>query len=117
MLGQSRPFLLISSYSRNEKAQVALKRNFPQVEIILGSVEDKINLENAVLKVKPDIIIHAAALKHVDTSEKQPIEMVNSNIIGSKNIIEVSKKVNVPITIGISTDKACNPNNPKSITK
>ena len=88
-----------------------MKRSFPQVEIILGSVEDKINLENAVLKVKPDIIIHAAALKHVDTSEKQPIEMVNSNIIGSKNIIEVSKKVNVPITIGISTDKACNPNN------
>ena len=101
----------IYSYSRNEKSQVALKRNFPQVEIILGSVEDKINLENAVLKVKPDIIIHAAALKHVDTSEKQPIEMVNSNIIGSKNIIEVSKKVNVPITVGISTDKACNPNN------
>lgn len=101
----------IYSYSRNEKSQVALKRNFPDVEIILGSVEDKINLENAVLKVKPDIIIHAAALKHVDTSEKQPIEMVNSNILGSKNIIEVSKKVNVPITVGISTDKACNPNN------
>ena len=55
----------IYSYSRNEKAQVALKRTFPKVEIILGSVEDKFNLENAVRSVKPDIIIHSAALKHV----------------------------------------------------
>ena len=69
-----------------------MKRNFPDVEIILGSVEDKINLENAVLKVKPDIIIHAAALKHVDTSEKQPIEMVNSNILGSKILLKYQKK-------------------------
>ncbi len=101
----------IYSYSRNEKSQVALKRAFPKVEIILGSVEDKFNLENSVRLVKPDIIIHAAALKHVDSAEKQPIEMVKSNIVGSKNIIEVSTKINVPITIGISTDKACNPNN------
>ena len=101
----------IYSYSRNEKSQVALKRAFPKVEIILGSVEDEFNLENSVRLVKPDIIIHAAALKHVDSAEKQPIEMVKSNIVGSKNIIEVSTKINVPITIGISTDKACNPNN------
>ena len=101
----------IYSYSRNEKSQVALKRSFPGVEIILGSVENKISLQNAILSVMPDIIIHAAALKHVDSAEKQPNEMVNSNIIGSKNIIELSKEMNVPITIGISTDKACDPNN------
>lgn len=101
----------IYSYSRNEKAQVALKRTFPKVEIILGSVEDRLNLENTIVKVKPDIIIHAAALKHVDSAEKQPMEMVKSNIIGSKNIIELTKKHDIPITIGISTDKACDPNN------
>jgi len=101
----------IYSYSRNEKAQVALKRAYPGVEIILGSVEDKLNLENILTKIKPDIIIHTAALKHVDSAEKQPLEMVKSNIIGSKNIIDLSKGLNIPITIGISTDKACNPNN------
>ena len=99
------------SYSRNEKSQVALKRKFPNVEIILGSIEDKLSLQNAVLKTTPDIVIHSAALKHVDTAEKQPIEMVKSNIIGSKNIIEVSKESKVKVTIGISTDKACNPRN------
>jgi len=101
----------IYSYSRNEKSQVALKRAFPEIDIILGSVEDKHDLNNAIVKVKPAIVIHAAALKHVDTAEKQPIEMVKSNIIGSKNIIEASKENNIPITIGISTDKACNPKN------
>ena len=101
----------IYSYSRNEKSQVALKRAFPEIDIILGSVEDKHDLNNAMAKTKPQIVIHAAALKHVDTAEKQPIEMVKSNIIGSKNIIEASKDNNVPITIGISTDKACNPKN------
>ena len=100
----------IYSYSRNEKSQVALKRMYPDVEIILGSIENRFNLENAIFQVKPDIVIHCAALKHVDSGEKQPIEMVNSNIVGSKNIIEVCKNINVPITIGISTDKACNPN-------
>ena len=99
----------IYSYSRNEKSQVALKRIFPEIDIILGSVEDKHDLNNAMAKTKPQIVIHAAALKHVDTAEKQPIEMVKSNIIGSKNIIEASKNNNVRITIGISTDKACNP--------
>ena len=101
----------IISYSRNEKSQVALKREFPDVDIILGSVEDKLNLEGSVLKEKPDIIIHSAAMKHVDSAEKQPMEMVKSNIIGSKNIIDVSTKLNILVTIGISTDKACNPNN------
>ena len=101
----------IYSYSRNEKAQVALKRAYPSVEIILGSVEDKFNLENVIIKIKPDIIIHTAALKHVDSAEKQPLELVKSNIIGSKNIIDLSKGLNVPITIGISTDKACIPTN------
>lgn len=99
------------SFSRNEKAQVALKRKFPKVDIILGSIEDRLSLENAVFKTNPDIIIHSAALKHVDTAEKQPIEMVKSNIIGSKNIIEVSKNAGVSVTVGISTDKACNPKN------
>ena len=54
-----------SSYSRNEKMQVALKRNFPDVEIILGAVEDKISIMNSIHKHKPDIVIHAAAMKHV----------------------------------------------------
>ena len=99
------------SFSRNEKSQVALKRKFPNIDIVLGSIEDKNDYSNLVYNVRPEIIIHSAALKHVDTAEKQPIELVKSNIIGSKNIIDISKEFDIPITIGISTDKACNPKN------
>lgn len=105
------------SYSRNEKMQVSLKREYENVEIILGSIEDKYDLINAFLKVKPDIVIHAAALKHVDTGEKQPIQAIRSNIIGSLNVIEASILAEVPISIGISTDKACSPDNVYGYTK
>ena len=99
------------SYSRNEKMQVSLKRSFNDVEVILGSVEDKLSLMKTISKIKPDVIIHAAALKHVDTGEIAPIQMVKSNIIGTLNIIECSYEFHVPVTVGISTDKACEPYN------
>ena len=95
------------SYSRNEKMQVSLKRKFPDIEIILGSVEDKLALQTSVAKIKPDIIIHAAALKHVDSAEISPIQAIKSNIIGSLNLIEAAVLNAVPVTVAISTDKAC----------
>lgn len=105
------------SYSRNEKAQVALKREFPEVEIYLGSVEDKSNLENCISKLKIDVVIHAAALKHVDTAEKQPSQAFKANILGTLNILEVARKFEIPKVIGISTDKACSPNNVYGMSK
>jgi FlaA1/EpsC-like NDP-sugar epimerase len=101
----------IVSFARNEKAQVALKRQFPKIEIRLGSVENMMELESMYRKYSPDIVIHAAAMKHVDTAEKQPSVAIKSNIIGSLNVIELSLKYSVPLTIGVSTDKACNPDN------
>ena len=97
------------SYCRNEKSQVSLKRRFPNIEIILGSVEDYPAIMTAVQQTKPDIIIHAAALKHVDTAEKQPQQAVQANIIGSYNVIKASKLADVKVTVGVSTDKACLP--------
>ena len=105
------------SYSRNEKMQVALKRQFSEVGIILGSVEDKMSLINAIRKSNPDIIIHAAALKHVDTAEINPIQAVKSNIIGSLNVIDAAFDCNIKTTIGISTDKACSPDSNYGHTK
>lgn len=105
------------SYSRNEKKQVSLKRSFENIELYMGSVEDKHDLINTFIKVKPDIVIHAAALKHVETGEKQPSQAVKINILGSLNVIEASRIANVPITIGISTDKVCGSNNVYGYTK
>ena len=95
------------SYSRNEKMQVSLKRQFPDTEIILGSVDDSLTLHTSISKIKPDVIIHAAALKHIDSAEISPIQAVKSNIIGSLNVINSAVTESVPMTVAISTDKAC----------
>ena len=97
------------SYARGEKAQVALKRLFPEIEIIIGGIEDLNLLTSEVIKINPDIVIHAAALKHVDTAEKQPSQAILVNVVGSYNVIQACRTANVPITVGISTDKACSP--------
>ena len=57
--------------------------------------------------VKPDVVIHAAAMKHINIAEENPIQTCQSNVIGSINVINASIMNDVPITIGISTDKAC----------
>ena len=101
----------IYSFARNEKAQTSLKRNFPEIEIVFGSVENNIELNHAIRIAKPKILIHAAALKHVDTAEKQPSLAIKSNILGSLNVVESAIENNIKISIGISTDKACSPDN------
>jgi UDP-N-acetylglucosamine 4,6-dehydratase/UDP-glucose 4-epimerase len=101
----------IYSYARNEKAQVSLKRQYPEIEIIMGGVENYSLLNNEICKVSPAIILHAAALKHVDTAEKQPSQAVLTNIIGSYNVIKSAINNNTELTVGISTDKACSPEN------
>ena len=105
------------SFSRNEKMQVSLKRKFPNIEIVLGSVEDKFTLHNNIAKIKPDIIIHAAALKHVDSAEISPIQAIKSNLIGSLNLIESAIANAVAVTVAISTDKACCADNNYGYTK
>ena len=95
------------SYSRNEKMQVALKRKFPDIDIELGSVEDCIALKRAIQRVRPDIVIHAAALKHVDTAERSPIAASKVNIVGTMNVVEACVESDVKVAVAISTDKAC----------
>lgn len=105
------------SYSRNKEKQIALKNIFSQVTLYEGSVEDYLHLQNIFMKIKPDIVIHAAALKHIDTSEKYPSQAIKINLLGSLNVIEASRATQVPITIGMSSDKACLSNSVYGHTK
>jgi FlaA1/EpsC-like NDP-sugar epimerase len=69
----------------------------------IESVRDAVNL------IKPDLIVHAAATKFVDLAEKQPMECVDVNVVGSQNIARVAIDKGVKTVIGISTDKAAPP--------
>lgn len=101
---------LISFYSlsRNENAQVELSRDYPKIPLqFLGNIEDKLTVYRAFEEIKPDIVIHAAAVKHINLAEEQPIHTCNVNIIGSINVIEAAIRTDVPTVVAISTDKAC----------
>ncbi len=93
--------------SRNEEKIAELKREYPQVKSYVGNIEDKGLLLRVFKDVKPDVVVHAAAMKHIDLMETNPIAGCNINVMGSLNVVEASVINDVPITIGVSTDKAC----------
>ena len=93
--------------SRNEEKIAELKREYPEVKSYVGNIEDKGLLLRVFKDVKPDVVVHAAAMKHIDLMETNPIAGCNINVMGSLNVVEASIINDVPITVGISTDKAC----------
>ena len=103
--------------SRNETQITKLKQKFPNVTNFLNDICDFDTLINIFEKVKPDIVIHAAALKHINLAEENPSKATEINVIGSLNVIKASIRAKVPLTIGISTDKACEPDSIYGYTK
>ena len=97
------------SISRNENGIAALKQLFPKVNCYIGNICDRDHMINLFCKIKPDIVIHTAAVKHINLAEENPSSAIEINIIGSLNIAKASIRANVPLTVGVSTDKACNP--------
>ena len=97
--------------SRNETYITNLAQAFPNTQSYVGDIRDADRLINIFLKVKPDIVIHSAALKHVNLAELNPSKTVEVNIMGSLNVIKACIRAEVPIAIAISTDKACGPEN------
>lgn len=95
---------LVRVLARNEGKLVELKERFPQIEIIPGSVADEVACAKAAMDV--DGIFHLAALKHVGIAEENVRETIITNIRGTGNILEVTRKNMPKFIIGISTDKA-----------
>jgi UDP-N-acetylglucosamine 4,6-dehydratase len=107
-------------FSRDEQKQFYLQKKFPEganspMRYFLGDVRDSERLNYALKNV--DIVIHAAALKHVPIAEYNPFEVIKTNIIGAQNIIQASLENNVKKVIALSTDKACSPINLYGATK
>ena len=101
--------------SRDEVKHSQIRKDFPGVTCYVCDVRDKERMRRAAYGV--DIILHAAAMKRVESCTFDPQEAIKTNIHGSQNVIEAAIDNEVPIVIGISSDKACNPVNLYGCTK
>ncbi|MDA7664231.1 UDP-N-acetylglucosamine 4,6-dehydratase (inverting), partial [bacterium] len=88
---------------------------YPAMRYFIGDVRDKYRLERAFEGI--DIVIHAAAMKHVHLAEYNPSECIKTNINGAENVISAAIKCGVKTVVALSTDKACAPTNLYGATK
>jgi UDP-N-acetylglucosamine 4,6-dehydratase (inverting) len=107
-------------YSRDELKQFEMAKQFPaefhdRLRFFIGDVRDQARLMQAFRGV--DIVIHAAALKHVPAAEYNPFEFVKTNVLGAQCLIETAIERGVKKVIALSTDKASNPINLYGATK
>ena len=87
------------------------------LEVVVGDITRKERMTNLFDKLKPEIVFHAAAYKHVPLMEVNPSEAVRTNVGGTKILADLSIKINVEKFIFISTDKAVNPTNVMGASK
>ncbi|MCQ4872498.1 UDP-N-acetylglucosamine 4,6-dehydratase (inverting) [Butyricimonas paravirosa] len=107
-------------YSRDELKQFELKQKYPyekypQLRFFIGDVRDEGRLRRACEGI--DVIIHAAAIKQVDTAEYNPEECIKTNVHGAQNVINAALATSVRHVVALSTDKACAPINLYGATK
>ncbi len=96
-------------FSRGEEKQVEMRRQFndDRLRFLIGDVRDRQRLWRALNGV--EVVIHAAALKHVDVAEHDPIECIRTNVDGAQNLIDMAIDRGVKKVLAVSTDKAVNP--------
>ena len=80
-------------------------------DIILADIRDPQRLRAVMDHVRPDVVFHAAALKHMPLLERAPDEAFKTNVLGTRNVLEAAHEVGVNVFINISTDKAADPEN------
>lgn len=93
--------------------EIELRRDFPDLnlEVVIGDIRRYNRMDNLFGHFKPEVVFHAAAYKHVPLMEMNPTEAVLTNVLGSKNLVDLSIAHGVGTFVLISTDKAVNPTN------
>jgi len=104
--------------SRGEHRQAQLRHQIddPRLETWIGDVRDRERLRWA-FRVRPDVVIHAAALKRVEVCEQHSMEAVKTNVDGTRNVVEEAMLADVPTVLVISSDKATSPETTYGKTK
>jgi FlaA1/EpsC-like NDP-sugar epimerase len=114
----------IVNYSRDECKhwQMSLKYKTDKLSFIIGDIRDYNRVENAILRVQPDIIVIMAALKHIDRCEYAIEECIKTNFMGPLNVLNsiesnIDRLSSLETVVFVSTDKACEPTNAYGMAK
>lgn len=93
--------------------RIFLEANFPDLNLVarIGDIRRRDVLERTFRDFRPDIVIHAAAYKHVPLMEEHPCESVLTNVVGTRNVADMALKYEAERMVMVSTDKAVNPTN------
>ena len=107
-------------FSRDELKQWELQqhyteRDYPQLRFFIGDVRNQERLKRALEGI--DTVVHAAALKQVPAAEYNPIEFINTNVLGAENVVQACLDTEVRRVVALSTDKAAAPINLYGATK
>lgn len=96
-----------------------MERKFPNLKIrsIIADVQDRKRMEEIFSQLRPQVVFHAAAHKHVPLMENNPSEAIKNNVLGTKNVAECSDQFQAERFVLISTDKAVNPTSIMGATK
>lgn len=112
--------IIFDIYENNAyEIQNELRRNYPNLKLttLIGSVRDRIRLEEIYKTYNPEVVFHAAAHKHVPLMEDSPAEAIKNNVVGTYNVASLASDYEVERFVLISTDKAVNPTNVMGATK
>ncbi|WP_020401533.1 UDP-N-acetylglucosamine 4,6-dehydratase (inverting) [Gracilimonas tropica] len=107
-------------YSRDEQKQFQMGQeyphdDYPQIRFFIGDIRDEKRIKRALKGI--DYVIHAAAMKHVPIAEYNPMECIQTNVLGAENLINACLETEVERVVALSTDKACAPINLYGATK
>ncbi len=99
--------------------EMELRERYPEAPLstVIADIKDAARIEKVFLQIKPEVVFHAAAHKHVPLMEANPGEAFKNNVLGTRNVAFAASKVPVESFVFISTDKAVNPTSVMGATK
>ena len=111
--GVRRLILFEMAESPLHEIRLELEHDFPDLDLVpmIGDVRNREKVEIVFDRYRPDIVLHAAAYKHVPLMEEHPCESIMANLSGTRNIADMAVRYGVERMVMISTDKAVNPTN------
>lgn len=118
-LGPGEIALMDGSEFNLYQIDLAMNEGWPDLprQALLGDVRDRLRVQEVMGSFRPDVVFHAAALKHVPLVEANPVDGVLTNVVGTRNVAEAAREFGVGTMVLISTDKAVNPSSVMGASK